>query len=404
MKALLYKELKLAMHPICYVFIFAFPLMILIPSYPIAIGFLYVMPYYRQASAMALKRAYDKTGDVRAALEGCTPYEDITAALDYYFENYNNGRPFIIASHSQGSAINSLVMKTYFKEHPDYYKRMVASYMIGFSLTKDLLKDNPHLKCATGEADTGVIVSWNTEGKLNVEQNAKNVVVMPGAISINPLNWKLDDTYAPASENKGSLIIDEKAGTVSIGDIGADAQVNIERGVVVTNTNAEPIETADFFGPQSFHNGDYTFYYNNIKDNVAKRIATYKGKIPTDYSNKANWLQIPEITKDVDAFYIYGTSYIDDSFKEGAPNYAPLDNQEMRQRAMGEYMTNSSVFNESCNVFMPWYRQVGLKYGGTYDLSFLKAEQSLLVITGWSSKSILTLLSGSKLYRSELIT
>ena len=117
------------------------------------------MPYYRQASAMALKRAYNKTGDIRAALEGRTPYEDITAALDYYFENYNNGRPFVIASHSQGSAINSLVMKSYFKEHPDYYKRMIASYMIGFSLTKDWLKDSPHLKCATGEADTGVIVS-----------------------------------------------------------------------------------------------------------------------------------------------------------------------------------------------------------------------------------------------------
>ena len=239
------------------------------------------MPYYRQASAMTLKkaytmkRAYDKTGDVRTALVG-TPYEDITAALDYFFENYNNGRPFIIASHSQGSAINSLVLKSYFKAHPAYYKRMVASYMIGFSITKDWLKDNPHLKCATGEADTGVIVSWNTEGKQNVEQNATNVVVMPGAISINPLNWKLDDTYAPASENKGSLIIDEKAGTVSIGDIGADAQVNPERGVVVTNANSEPIALTDFFGPQSFHNGDYTFYYNNIKDNVAKRIATYQ--------------------------------------------------------------------------------------------------------------------------------
>ena len=233
------------------------------------------IPYYRQASAMAMKSAYDKTGDVRAALVG-TPYEDITAALDYYFENYNNGRPFIIASHSQGSAINSLVLESYFKEHPDYYKRMVASYMIGFSVTKDWLKENPHLKFATGEADTGVIVSWNTEGRQNIEQNAKNVVVMPNAISINPLNWKLDDTYASASENKGSLIIDEEAGTVSIGDIGADAQLNIARGVVVTNAKSEPIPLTDFFGPQSFYNGDYTFYYNNIKDNVATRIAAYK--------------------------------------------------------------------------------------------------------------------------------
>ena len=46
MKALLYKEFKLAMHPICYVFIAMFPFMILIPSYPIAIGFIYVLTCY----------------------------------------------------------------------------------------------------------------------------------------------------------------------------------------------------------------------------------------------------------------------------------------------------------------------------------------------------------------------
>ena len=46
MKALIYKEFKLAMHPICYVFIVIFPLMILIPSYPIAIGFIYVLSCY----------------------------------------------------------------------------------------------------------------------------------------------------------------------------------------------------------------------------------------------------------------------------------------------------------------------------------------------------------------------
>ena len=46
MKALLYKESKLAMHPICYAFIFAFPLMILIPSYPLSIGFIYVLTCY----------------------------------------------------------------------------------------------------------------------------------------------------------------------------------------------------------------------------------------------------------------------------------------------------------------------------------------------------------------------
>ena len=46
MKALIYKELKLSMHPICYIFIIAFPLMILIPSYPLGISFIYVLTCY----------------------------------------------------------------------------------------------------------------------------------------------------------------------------------------------------------------------------------------------------------------------------------------------------------------------------------------------------------------------
>ena len=46
MKALLYKEFKLAMHPICYIFICLFPFMLLIPSYPIGVGFIYLMSCY----------------------------------------------------------------------------------------------------------------------------------------------------------------------------------------------------------------------------------------------------------------------------------------------------------------------------------------------------------------------
>ena len=232
------------------------------------------VPYYRQAGLRFAGEVAAKTGNIDEAISGI-PYDDITAALDYYFTKYNNGRPFIIAGHSQGSAMVKYVLKNYFKEHPDYYKRMVAAYAIGFSVTKEDLKENPHLKFATGESDTGVIISWNTEGKKNVEQNARNGVLLPNAISINPLNWKLDETYAPASKNLGSFMLNENAGRYEITNIDADAQVNLARGVIVTNAKAAPIALTEFFGPQSFHDDDYTFYYNNIKENVAKRIAAY---------------------------------------------------------------------------------------------------------------------------------
>ena len=233
------------------------------------------VPLYRQVGMKYAGEVSKKYGSIEAAFDA-EPYTDIKAALDYFFEHCNNGRPFIIAGHSQGSAMVKHVLKNYFSEHPDYYQRMVAAYQIGFSITKDELEAHPYLKFAEGESDTGVIISYNTEGPKNVEENAHNVAVLPGGISINPLNWKRDETYAPASMNKGSLVQNAETGAREFVDLGVDAQVNLARGVIVTNTTAPVTEGADYFGPASFHENDYSFFYNNLKENVAKRIATYK--------------------------------------------------------------------------------------------------------------------------------
>jgi hypothetical protein len=67
-------------------------------------------------------------------------------------------------------------------------------------------------------------------------------------------------------------------GASEFGDIGADARVVPDRGVVVTNAPSKPVDESviPFFGPDARHGDDYPYYYNNIKDNVAKRIAAYK--------------------------------------------------------------------------------------------------------------------------------
>ena len=36
-----------------------------------------------------------------------------------------------------------------------------------------------------------------------------------------------------------------------------------------------PSSDPRFFGPASYHEDDYPFFYNNIKENVAKRVAAY---------------------------------------------------------------------------------------------------------------------------------
>ena len=118
-------------------------------------------PYYRQGNMSYLGKI---TAEERNAAFNSIPKTDILAAIDYYFKHLNGGRPFILVGHSQGSIMQSFVLSEYMKVHPEYLERMVAAYVIGYSITEDFLKANPHLKFAEGADDTGVIISYNTEG------------------------------------------------------------------------------------------------------------------------------------------------------------------------------------------------------------------------------------------------
>ena len=164
------------------------------------------IPYYRQFTVDALLDMNDNHPEL---LTYCVS-QDIYRMLDYYFTYENQGRPFVLAGHSQGSLWLTLVLEDYMARHPEYLENMVAAYLIGYSVTEDYLARNPHLKFAESATDTGVIVSYNTEGPGNRDQF--NCVVQEGAISINPINWKRDDTYASAAENLGSLNAEGKPG------------------------------------------------------------------------------------------------------------------------------------------------------------------------------------------------
>jgi len=210
---------------------------------------LYV-PYYRQFTVNSLVDMIGESPESLQYIASC----DIYNMLDYYFENCNGGRPFILAGHSQGSVWLTVVLEDYMKEHPEYYERMVAAYVIGYSVTDEYLDRNPHLNFATSAFDTGVIISYNTEGPGN--HNAYNCVVKKGAISINPLSWSLDDTYVTNGE--------------------VDAKIDLERGVVICTSMENTIEMKsamkEYFGEDSLHLYDYSLYSKELKNNVADRI------------------------------------------------------------------------------------------------------------------------------------
>ena len=232
-------------------------------------------PYYRQVDGTFCLQL---TTEQEWSLIRYQASQDLSNALEYYFNNWNNGKPFILAGHSQGSENLLALLQDYFHQddaHEALLKRMVAAYAIGFSVTDEYLAANPDIPFATRHNDVGCIVSWNTEGPAN--KGHHNAVVKPHAHSINPIYWVTDDTYVPASENLGSLTSIEE-GIVEPGI--ADAQLDLERGVVVVSTEAAkpfaiPAAMQDLFGPESYHGQDYGFFYGDIRRNAEQRIAGF---------------------------------------------------------------------------------------------------------------------------------
>ncbi|MCF8049161.1 MAG: DUF3089 domain-containing protein, partial [Desulfarculaceae bacterium] len=97
-------------------------------------------PLYRQASGKVLTMSQADKGHYLGM-----GLSDVQAAFDYYLKHYNQGKPFILAGHSQGSnLLTDFARKNLAK--PLFRKKMVAAYFIGWSITPDDLKEHPAFK------------------------------------------------------------------------------------------------------------------------------------------------------------------------------------------------------------------------------------------------------------------
>ena len=225
-------------------------------------------PYYRQADAayiFTLPTIEEQEEAIRII-----PAADGIAAFNYYLEHYNNGRPFILAGHSQGSNV-LLYILAQIKDQPEVLDRMVAAYVIGFSVTQEYLDQNAPLKFATGPDDTGVIISYNTEA----EGVTFSPIVRPGALAINPISWTLTEVEAPKEDNAGSI----RLISMAVCDLTpvmnlASAQVDTARGVVVCKSVDANVYSLQGL-PGVYHSFDYPFYFYNIRENAQNRVEKY---------------------------------------------------------------------------------------------------------------------------------
>lgn len=232
-------------------------------------GTRFYAPLYRQAGY----NVYTLPEEEAERLKLCA-YADVKDAFDYYMQNMNDGRPFILAGFSEGAEMVIRLMKDCFDEE-SLQKHLVACYAIGWRLTQEETESFPQLKSAEGESDTGVIITFTTEA-----EDVTESVFIPAdvkTLAINPLNWKTDGEKAGKEMNLGACFTDYE-GTIlkEIPEL-TGAYLDGKRGTLKV-TDIDPAEysnTLSILAPGVYHLYDYQFFYRNLQKNVQTRIDAY---------------------------------------------------------------------------------------------------------------------------------
>ena len=217
-------------------------------------GNLYV-PYYRQAHIRVFNDKFRVDGDKALNLA----YNDIKEAFTYYLENFNNDKPFIIASHSQGT-VHAKRLIAEFIDGKELQKKLIAAYLVGIKVFEDEFKN---IKPMNSANETGGFVTWNTFkfNKYPRKDNYENW--FKGGVTTNPITW--DDSKETKKDlHKGLLYRDLKIFSQNI-------DIKLIDGIVWSTVPNVPgkilLQTI-----RSYHFADINLFWVDIRENAKLRV------------------------------------------------------------------------------------------------------------------------------------
>jgi hypothetical protein len=239
-------------------------------------------PRYREASIFryfALRDGDDLTNKTMNLA-----YGDVDRAFTYFLEHYSKGRPFIIASHSQGTHHALRLLQKRIDGTP-LASRMVAAYIIGGGITDKDVTALKTVRVCEGATDLHCIVHWMTFGE-GADTKSDG---LDKPVCTNPLTWKRDGGPAPASDNKGAVA---QSGRFQIAFWGSDAARGVQFGplpvpvphqtwaecrkglLFVADQTGTPFGALDL-GGKNYHGLDYPLFAMDIRENAEARANAY---------------------------------------------------------------------------------------------------------------------------------
>ncbi|HND90044.1 MAG TPA: DUF3089 domain-containing protein, partial [Saprospiraceae bacterium] len=213
-------------------------------------------PYYRQAH---LHVFFGKdTASAAQALQ--VAYSDVQAAFEYYMKHWNQGRPFILAGHSQGARHIMHLLRDRVEGTP-LEQQLVAAYIVGWPVRRDFFRS---LKPCESADQTDCFCTWRTWERRFAQRKANE----PQVVCTNPLLWNTaEGQYAGREKNLGGVV----RPFCSVRPQFTDAEV--WRGFLLATKPKFP--GSFLFVRKNYHIGDINLYYMNVRENAQRRAKAF---------------------------------------------------------------------------------------------------------------------------------
>lgn len=208
-------------------------------------------PYYRQISMDSWLTLDTALIEERFKLA----YQDVADAFHYYMEHDNQGKPFILAGHSQGAKAVIELLKR--EMTPDISRKLIATYAIGYTVTPEELAGYSTLRPAQDSIDTGVLIGFNSVTR----PDAVSPLFRDNVVCINPVNWRTDVT--PATSYQGFTV----------------AQDTTIHTLIVTGIDEEQYfipSVAALLPKGNLHVQEFNLYNEDLRKNVLQRIRAFR--------------------------------------------------------------------------------------------------------------------------------
>lgn len=190
-------------------------------------------------------------------------YSDVKEAFEYYLAHENQGRPIIIAGHSQGSAHAIRLLREYFDGKP-LQNQLVAAYIAGWPVKQDTFTT---IQPCSRPGETGCFASWGSyRWEMMPEEDRKNWY--KDAVVVNPITWTADSSYAGPELHKGMVYRDFKKIRQGV----CDAQ-SADCGVLWVHKPDIPF--TPILNVRNYHVADYNLFWLDVRENAKLRVEKF---------------------------------------------------------------------------------------------------------------------------------